>query len=99
MKAPKYQRMEMLQAAISAAGQELSDPIEGLEVTGKGVVAWANGRIILLSCHWDNGYSETGQPLLGSGAWSANYAEDCDSSFRLSGNNARARHRARWRFW
>jgi hypothetical protein len=99
MKAPKYQRMEMLQAAISAAGQELSDPIEGLEVTDKGVVAWANGRIILLTCHWDNGYSETGQPLLGSGAWSADYAGDCDSSLRPSGNDARARHRARWRFW
>ena len=30
MKAPKYQRMEMLQAAIQAAGYELSDPIDGL---------------------------------------------------------------------
>jgi hypothetical protein len=82
MKAPKYQRMEMLQAAIQAAGDELFDPIEGLEMTDKGVVAWAGGRAILLSCRWDNSYGADGEPHLGGGAWSADYVGDCDAPSR-----------------
>jgi hypothetical protein len=82
MKAPKYQRMEMLQAAIQAAGYELSDPIEGLEITPQGVVAWAGGRHILLSYRWANDYGKNGEPLLGSGAWTADYVRDCDASSR-----------------
>lgn len=82
MKAPKYQRMEILQAVIQAAGYELSDPIDGLEVTPQGVVAWAGGRHILLSYRWDNAYSKSGEPLLGGGAWTAEYVRDCDASFR-----------------
>ena len=78
MKAPKYQRMEMLQAAILAAGYELSDPIEGLEMTDKGIVAWGGGRAILLSCRWHNSYGDDGQPHLGGGSWAADYVEDCE---------------------
>jgi hypothetical protein len=49
MKAPKYQRMEMFQAAIQAAGDELADPIEGMQITDKGIIAWAGGRAIRIS--------------------------------------------------
>ena len=73
MKAPKYQRAEMLNAALQEAVQTLEDPVEGLEITDKGVVAWAAGRFILISYHWDNDYGADGVPLLGSGAWSARY--------------------------
>ncbi len=77
MKAPKYQRMEMFQAAIQAAGDALTDPIEGLRITDKGIVAWAGGRAIRLSCGWNQSYGENGQPNLGGGHWSAEYVEDC----------------------
>ncbi len=93
MKAPKYQRMEMLQAAIQTAGHELGDPIDGLEMTGKGILAWGGGRTILISCLWNQGYGDNRTPLPGSGNWSADYVEDCDP---LSG---RAPVRSWWRRW
>jgi hypothetical protein len=77
MKAPKYQRMEALEAAIQTAGHHLSGPIEGLEVTRDGIVAWAGGRAILMSYGWNQSYSEDGSPYLGSGHWSAEYVRDC----------------------
>ncbi len=46
MKAPKYQRMEAFEAAVQTAGHERTDPIEGLQITDKGIVAWAGGRAI-----------------------------------------------------
>jgi hypothetical protein len=84
MKAPKYQRAEMLTAALQEAVKALEDPIEGLEITNKGVVAWAAGHFVLISYRWDNDYGADGAPLLGSGAWSARYVADCDASFRHS---------------
>ena len=77
MKAPKYQRMDALEAAIQAAGHELVDPIEGLEVTRDGIVAWANGRAILMSYGWNQSYADDGSPSLGGGHWSADYLRDC----------------------
>jgi hypothetical protein len=47
MKAPKYQRAEMLTAALQEAVKALEDPIEGLEITNKGVVAWAAGTMTM----------------------------------------------------
>jgi hypothetical protein len=96
MKAPKYQRMEALDAAIQAAGHELADPIEGLEVTRDGIVAWAQGRFILLDYRWNQGYGEGGAPLPGSGNWSAVYVKDCDAALLREGG----RHTSRpwWRF-
>ena len=82
MKAPKYQRAEMLAAALQEAVHTLDDPVEGLEIMEKGVVAWAAGRFILMSYRWDNAYNPNGAPLLGSGAWSAQYVADCDASYR-----------------
>jgi hypothetical protein len=82
MKAPKYQRSEMLAAALEEAVSTLDDPVEGLKIVDKGVVAWAAGRFILMSCRWDNAYNAGGAPLLGSGSWSAQYVADCDASFR-----------------
>lgn len=81
MKAPRYQRVEMLQAALHEAAQTLNDPVEGLVVTDKGVVAWADGRHILMSYRWDNEFTDSGSPLLGSGAWSAQYVTDCAADF------------------
>ncbi len=82
MKAPKYQRAEMLAAALREAVHTLDDPVEGLEITDKGVVAWAAGRFILMSYRWDNDYRADGAPVLGGGAWSAQYVADCDASHR-----------------
>ena len=90
MKAPKYQRMEALDAAIQAAGHELANPIEGLEVTRDGIVAWAAGRFILLDYRWNQGYGDGGVPLPGSGDWSAVYVKDCGPSvLREGGRNTR----------
>ena len=80
MKAPKYQRAEMLEAAVLEAAHTLDDPIEGLAITDRGVVAWAAGRYILLAYRWDNDYAASGEPMLGGGAWSARYVADCDAS-------------------
>jgi hypothetical protein len=84
MKAPKYQRVEILAAALQEAGHSLDDPIEGLEITDKGIVAWAAGRFILMTYRWDNDYNTDGTPLPGGGAWSVQYVADCDSSYRGS---------------
>lgn len=80
MKAPRYQRAEMLTAAILAAAHELRDPVEGLEMTEHGVIAWTADRCIRLECRWDNDYAASGAPMLGGGAWSARYVSDCDAS-------------------
>jgi hypothetical protein len=77
MKAPKYQRMEAFEAAVQTAGHELADPIEGLQVTDQGIIAWAGGRAIRMSYHWNQSYSESGAAYLGGGHWSADYVEDC----------------------
>ena len=98
MKAPKYQRAEMLEAALQEAVHTFEDPVEGLEITDMGVVAWAAGRFILMSCRWDNSYSPDGEPLLGSGAWSAQYLNDCDASYRRSSESI-ASMRPWWRRW
>lgn len=82
MKSPKYQRAELLEAALREAVQTLDDPVEGLAITDKGLLAWAAGRYILMTYRWDNDYGEGGAPLLGTGAWLAQYATDCDASCR-----------------
>lgn len=96
MKAPKYQRMEALEAAIQTAGFELADPIEGLEVTRDGIVAWAAGRFILLDYRWNQDYGESGEPMLGGGRWSAAYVRDCDAATLAQGG--RSTRRRWWRF-
>ncbi|MGZ5926773.1 MAG: hypothetical protein ACXWLJ_08835 [Rhizomicrobium sp.] len=82
MKAPKYQRAEMLAAALAEAIDNLADPVEGLEITDEGAVAWAAGRFILMAIRWDNDYAQDGTPLLGGGAWSARYVRDCEAPCR-----------------
>ena len=86
MKAPKYQRAEILAAALGVAADTLADPIEGLEITGKGVVAWAAGRFILMTYCWDNDYAQDGAPVPGGGVWTVRYVRDCDASYRHSSN-------------
>jgi hypothetical protein len=88
MKAPKYQRAEMLDAALREAADELEDPVEGLAMTEKGVVAWAGGRHILIAVRWDNDYAENGAPMLGGGAWTARYLSDCEAIAVRSGDRA-----------
>ena len=97
MKAPTYQRMEALEAAIQAAGHELADPIEGLEVTREGIVAWAAGRFILLDYRWNQDYGAKGEVLLGTGGWSAAYVKDCDAALLAQGGRHSRRPWWRWR--
>jgi len=93
MKAPKYQRMEAFEAAIQTAGHELAEPIEGLQITDKGIVAWAGGRAIRMTYGWNQSYGDDGQPHLGGGHWSAMYVEDCAMP-----PNASPASRPWWRF-
>jgi len=97
MKAPEYQRMEALEIAIRAAADVLTDPIEGVEVTQNGIVAWASGRFILLDYRWNQSHGERGEPLPGSGHWSAEYVRDCDVSLLRHGGQGT--HRPWWRIW
>lgn len=97
MKAPKYLAAEMLGAALQEALETLEDPVEGLEITEQGVIAWAAGRFILMTCRRDNGYAEDGKPLLGTGTWSVRYVHDCDASFRRTTFAPVRLWRRRWR--
>jgi hypothetical protein len=97
MKAPKYQRMDALYAAIQTAGDELADPILGVEMTGDGIVAWDGKRAILMSYDWNQGYGADRTPLPGSGNWSATYVRDCAGPVRGFANSSGSR--AWWRFW
>jgi hypothetical protein len=99
MKAPKYQRSEMLEAALQEAAETLEDPVEGLEVTETGVVAWAAGRFILMTYRWDNDYAKDGTPIPGGGAWSARYTRDCEASFRHPPDKATSIRPWRRRWW
>jgi hypothetical protein len=98
MKAPKYQRAEMLETALREAVQILDDPVEGLEMTDRCVVAWASGRFILMTYRWDNDYAADGTPLPGAGAWSAQYVADCDASSRHSPERLES-SRPWWHYW
>lgn len=96
MKAPKFQRMEALEAAVHTAGHELADPIEGIIVTPDGIMAWGGGRHILLNYRWNQTYGASGEPLPGSGHWSADYIRDCDAP---PPGHGITRARRSWRFW
>lgn len=95
MKAPKYQRMEMFQAAIQAAGDELAAPIEGMQIMDKGIIAWAGGRAIRMSYGWNQSIGDNGQPHIGGGHWSADYVEDCAMPAEVLASTA---SRPWWRF-
>ena len=97
MKAPKYQRMEALDAAIQTAGHELNDPILGLEMTEDGIVAWDGKRAILMSYGWNQSYGPNGEPYIGGGHWSAVLVRDCALPARGFASSSGARRR--WRFW
>jgi len=97
MKAPKYQRMDALYAAVQTAGYELADPVLGLEMTEDGIVAWDGKRAILMSYHWNQGYGADRTPLPGSGDWSANYVRDCAMPAR--GFASSVHPRRWWHFW
>lgn len=97
MKAPKYQRMEALEAAVQTAGHELADPVLGLEMTDDGIVAWDGKRAILMSYGWNQSYGEGSAPLPGGGHWSADYLRDCPLPARGFANASASR--PRWRFW
>ncbi len=79
MKAPIYQRAEALNVAIQTAVHILSDPIEGLQMTSDdgGIIAWSRSRSILMSYRYDNHCDPNGNPMPGSGNWSAQYVRDC----------------------
>lgn len=49
------------------ADHERTDPIEGLQITDKGVVVWAGGRAIRMTYGWNRSYAENGEPHLGGG--------------------------------
>jgi hypothetical protein len=97
MKAPKYQRMDAFNAAIQTAGDELSDPILGLEMTADGIVAWDGRRAILMSYGWNQSYSESGEPHIGGGHWSAEHVRDVALPARGFANSSTPG--SWWRFW
>ncbi len=73
MKAPQYERAEMLGVAIRRATDELSAPIDRIEVVGSRVNCWAGSRRVSLAYSYAQGgrMDPAGrfQPLPGSGSW------------------------------
>jgi hypothetical protein len=78
MRAPKYQRAEMLEAVVNRAVMSLRDPIDRIEMLdGRFVVSAGKDRLVL-HCVWINGVSGDGLPLLGDGVWVARTEDDVD---------------------
>jgi hypothetical protein len=74
MRAPKYERMRMLDAAIGRASDELDAPIDRLEVAGGHVTCWSGTRSVIMAYGYAQGGGEdpvTGAfiPYPGSGDW------------------------------
>jgi len=54
-----------LAAALRKAIHTLVDPIEGSELTDRGVVAWAGGRLIHMTYRWNIDHTANGARFLG----------------------------------
>ncbi|MEO6340689.1 MAG: hypothetical protein ABIO39_11655 [Caulobacteraceae bacterium] len=73
---PKYERVRMLDAAISAAVERLDRPIDWIEVRRGKVIVSAGGERMALSYQYSDSYNAQGDVLLGGGRWSVTPAQD-----------------------
>ena len=78
MKAPKYQRAEMLLAVIDRAVMSMGEPIDRIELFDGGFAVTAGRERLVLYCVWTNEISSDGLPLLGSGRWIARTDDGAD---------------------
>jgi len=74
MKAPKYERRELLSKAIALATEELDAPIDRLEVRAREIQCWSGGTSVAMAYDYSQGVTidrSTGriQTLPGSGCW------------------------------
>ncbi len=69
MMAPHHERLRVLHAALDAAGAELSDPIDRIEVRGGEVLFWTASERLAVSYDYANRYDERGSLMPGSGSW------------------------------
>lgn len=69
MMAPHYERLRVLHTALEAAGAELSDPIDRIEVRGGEVLFWTCSEHLAVSYDYANRYDERGSAMPGSGSW------------------------------
>ncbi len=69
MMAPHYERLRVLHAALEAAGAELNEPIDRIEVRGGDVLFWTASEHLAVSYNYANSYDERGSPMPGSGRW------------------------------
>jgi hypothetical protein len=80
MKAPEYERRELLGAAIARATDELKAPIDRIEVTGGHIRCWAGSETVTLSYHYAQGgsFDSHGQftAHVGSGEWQVEVVRD-----------------------
>ena len=80
MKAPKYERLELLWEAIRTATDELAAPIDRVEVLNEYIQCWARSKTVTFSYHFTQGGSldEHGNflPYVGSGSWSVQVVRD-----------------------
>ena len=76
MKAPRYQRADMLQAVIDRSLTLMREPIDRIESIDGVFVVTAGRERLVLHCVWINDVSSDGRPLPGSGAWTARSPDD-----------------------
>ena len=75
MKAPQYEQAEILHACIDRAVNELSDPIDRIEVLPNKIVVSARGKRVVLIAQYANGISPSGAVAPGSGRWVVDVAK------------------------
>ncbi len=83
MKAPIYQRAEMFEAVIGRAVRSLRDPIDSIALVDGRFVVRAGARQLVFDCVWENGRTDGGEPLLGSGRWNARPEADDEDTYFL----------------
>jgi len=79
MKAPKYQRSDMFQAVIQAAGLHLADCLESICYRQGRFYVTDGCRKLVYRCVYENDLSDDGVPYPGSGSWSAIICDEGDA--------------------
>jgi hypothetical protein len=75
LKAPQYERADMLRACINRAAYELSDPIDRIEVLSNKIVVSAGSQRVVLIARYANAIRPSGAVAPGSGQWVVDVAE------------------------
>ena len=69
MMEPKYERVRLLDAAITAANSALDAPITRIEVSRHTITCWAGSKRVSMIYGYSDSRDQDGSYLLGGGNW------------------------------